>query len=168
MIGRVLFWAAVLMVSPAAAVRLDPEWAVVFPAEMARTVLKQCSRTVPDSVQDAWLPTPELIRQGEVALAPALQQELDKELAPASRHASASDYYGQYAGLGIDGTRVVYINRFHRTHLALGSKMRPPRPEPDWRSVAINVCDGWPHFFGAEYDPMTGRVRNIHFNGRAG
>jgi hypothetical protein len=138
----------------------------VFPVDTARTILKQCSRVVPKSVQDVWLPTPELIRQVELALAPPLQKELDRVSPSEAQRVSAGDYYRQYAGVVIAGQRMVYINGFHRSYLEMGS-LKPPLLDPGWRRIAVNVCDGWRRYFGAEYDPVARKVRNIRFNGRS-
>jgi hypothetical protein len=154
-----------LMISQAATARLNPEWGVVFPSDDGQTILRQCSRIMPDAVEGAWVPAPAVILDVEVALAPALQAALDKAAGvPPRASASASDYYRQYVGIVVKGKRVVYINGFHQMLLTLGAKTRPPRPGPDWRNQAVNICDGFTLAFGAEFDTGTRTIQNFHFN----
>ena len=42
---------------------------------------------------------------------------------------------------------------------------RDGRPDLTPPSGPADVCDGGPRFFGAEWEPATGRVTHIAFNG---
>jgi hypothetical protein len=76
-----------------------------------------------------------------------------------------SGYYRQYFGLIVDGHRIVYVNGFHEVYLKMEARARVAASQ-NWRSKAVNVCDGWPMFFGAEYDPASGRIEHFRFNGQ--
>jgi hypothetical protein len=39
---------------------------------------------------------------------------------------------------------------------------------PQWRSMAVGVCDGGPQFFGVEFDPATKQITGLWFNGSIG
>jgi hypothetical protein len=162
-----LITAAILAIGQVSTARFNPEWSVVFPAEKGPTLLKQCSRAVPGPTQAAWLPEPDTIRQLEIALVPVFQQAANKAVMEGARPGVPSEYYRQYAGIVVEGRRLVYVNGFNASLLELEAQLRPPRPATDWRAVAIDVCDGWTGFFGAEYDPAARTVHNFRFNGRA-
>jgi len=162
-----LIAAAILAISQASTARFNPEWSVVFPAERVATLVKQCSRPVPGPIETGWLPEPEMIRQFDIALVPVFREAANKAGIEGARPGAPSEYYRQYGGIVVDGRRLIYVNGFNASMLELGAKLRPPRPATDWRAVAIDVCDGWTGYFGAEYDPATRTVQNFHFNGRA-
>ena len=144
---------------------LNPDWAVVFPAETALTLLRQCSRVIPENVSAAWTPDEAIIRRFEKALGTALQTALNEELSKESYQQWAADFYRQYAGLEISGHQFVYANGFHRL-LLREVPIKPTRPPVDWRHIAVNVCDGWTSYFGALFDPAADKIIQIRFNGR--
>jgi len=91
----------------------------------------------------------------EDGLIPLLSQRLEA----AGESPSPGDYYRQYAGLVIAGRRVIYVN-------GVRSSAIPEGPVPfDWRTQAVQICDGGPITFGVEYDPATRRFSNFAFNG---
>jgi hypothetical protein len=92
-----------------------------------------------------------------------LQEAIDHSAPPGSQNPRPVEYYRQYGGLIIAGRKIVYINGFHRAHFGLISGN--PERGTDWRTRAVNVCDGGRTYFGAEYDPSTGRIQSIEFNG---
>jgi hypothetical protein len=165
--GLPLVATLVATAAQSAASRFNPESAVVLSQEQGKEVLAQCSRQTPVAVQGFWTPDQKTVRQLEDALAPILQAAIDREVAEPTRRQSVGDYYRQYIGFLLDGQHIVYVNGFHELHLRLSSA-RPDQSVSFWRTHAVNVCDGWTLFFGAEYDTATGHVRNLRFNGRAG
>ncbi len=124
-------------------------------------LLRQCSRRVPVVGAGAWSPDAATIAHLERALFPVLQRALDRRVPPGEK-LFAEDYYRQYAGVIVGGRRVVYVNGFHREHLALAAWT--PARAPDWRRIAVNVCDGGAGYFGAVYDPAAQRVESLDFN----
>jgi hypothetical protein len=116
-------------------------------------------------VQGTWLPTSSTIAEFEQKLPAALEAKFDQTVG--ATRTPFQHYYLQYGGLIVDGKRIVYANAFDQRHLELPARLKPPRPEPDWQHVAVNVCDGWTMFFGAEYDVESKRVQNLTFNGQA-
>jgi hypothetical protein len=135
---------------------------VVFSAQSAHTLVHQCSRRVPTSFTGAWSPDASTLRHLEGVWLAVLQEAIDRTTPPGSQSLRAAEYYRQYGGLIIGGRRIVYINGFHRAHLRMISVN--PEGATDWRTRAVNVCDGGRAYFGAEYDPTTGRVESIEFN----
>jgi hypothetical protein len=140
----------------------SPDRAVVFPGEAARSLVEQCNRREPGPVTGVWTPDAATITRLEAALGPALQKALD-ERAPRDVNYRAPEYYRQYGGLVIDGRRIVYVNGFHWRFISLtwSSRYFDVRW---WRVTPTGVCDGGMWFFGAEYDPATGRVVSIEFD----
>ncbi len=141
------------------------DWAAVLPADyFPPNIYTWCSRDAPART-GYWAPDSETIGRLEVALAPALQQALEREIKDPTRRPATKEYYRQYIGLRIRGRQVVYINGFHKDYLALAAST-PPKMADSWKTRAVNACDGGWWFFGAEYDPATRQVTNIRFNGR--
>lgn len=159
-IGTVLT-ACVLMQSTTPSFRT--EWGVVLPSDSWRGFYKMCSRPAP-ALRGYWVPDSETIRTLEPALAAALEEALAREDPDGSWRPATRDYYRQYIGLHAGRRRIVYVNGFHYQHLELSANARP-KSASRWRTRLVNVCDGGSWYFGAEYDPATRQVRNVHFNG---
>ena len=145
----------------------DTERLIVFPPEHAASLVVQCSRQVPEPVQGTWVPDSTMIAKIEAALAAAFVQALDQAEVPTRSRHPLREYYRQYGGLVLGGRRTVYLNAFHQSHLELPTKLTPPRAPIDWRSLAVNVCDGWVNYFGATYATDLGKIDTLVFNGRA-
>ena len=136
----VLFWPAA---APAATTAVNPNWGVIFPAEKAAQLTRQCSRSAPRP-EGAWLPTPEDIAR--------LEPGLTRTLADAQVQPGA--YYRQYGGLIVGGRRIIYVNG-----------VRNAVATADWRDAPISICDGGALGFGVEYDPATGTFSHFAFDG---
>jgi hypothetical protein len=147
---------------------LDPALGVVFPAERARLLLHQCSRDAPDRddqsnehVSATWKPDGRQIKRLEELLPAALSAELSKRTQNNDR---AKAITRQYAGLVINGRKIIYVNAFPAG--ALDVEFSPTyRRIFNWQSEPALVCDGGAVFFGVEYDPATEMFSNFKFNG---
>ena len=111
------------------------------------------------------MPDKETIDRLEKALAPALLDALRRAPIPESRRYPPADYYRQYAGLIVNGRRVVYVNGFHRKYLEISARSGHT---PAWRTTPVNVCDGAELFFGAEFDAAAEQIQHVYFNGNIG
>ena len=141
---------------------MNPQWAVILPPDSASSLIKQCTRETPRHIDGTWQPMAAQVSAFEKALTPILERGLQRATRTSSQHLRVRDYYRQYGGLVVDGKQIIYVNAFHREFLHY--------LEPDttaWRRSAVDVCDGGEWFFGAEYDVLSGQVRNLHFNGHA-
>src|ERR1700759_4933111 len=122
---------------------LNPVWGVVFPAEQAPLLARQCSRATPRA-EGAWLPAPADIAKLEAGLGRVLT---DAKVQPGA-------YYRQYGGLVVGGRHIIYVNGARNAVIL-----------PSWRGVPISICDGGALAFGVEYDPATGAFAHFAFNG---
>jgi hypothetical protein len=164
MVLIVAFWLAFVLPQPTAP-DFRADWGVVLPADyFPPNMYTWCSRDAPARA-GYWAPDSDTIASLEVALAPALQRALEREIKDPSRRPGTNEYYRQYIGIRIRSRQVVYINGFHKNHRERVTTMRPGSADT-WRTRAVNVCDGGSEYFGAEYDPATRQVTNIRFNGR--
>jgi hypothetical protein len=154
--------ALMLELSQVSAARLNPETAIILPEDKAWASATQCSRPVPHAVKGVWTPDRETVVRLEKALALALVDALRRAPIPESRRYPPTDYYRQYAGLVVNGKRIVYVNGFHRKYLARSTRGGRTLA---WQMTPINVCDGAEWFFGAEFDVAAERIENVHFNG---
>ncbi len=123
---------------------LNPYWGVIFPAEQAPTLARQCSRATPRA-EGAWQPQPADIAKLEAGLTRVL---VAAKLQPGA-------YYRQYGGLTVGGRHIIYVNGARNAIV-----------HPDWRTNAISICDGGALAFGVEYDPATGAFAHFAFNGQ--
>jgi hypothetical protein len=154
---------AALLLGQSVTPAFKPEWSAVLPANPMPRGQFWCSRPGP-GLTGYWRPDPEIIRELEAALAPALQLALERAIDNPARRPAIGEYYRQYVGIRAGGRRAVYINGFHRNHVETTTRVRPQLAS-SWLTQAVNVCDGGRNYFGAEYDPSTRKVRNIEFNG---
>jgi hypothetical protein len=140
--------------------RVLPHW-VVLPAETAGGLAPQCSRRAP-SPDSTWTPDPNTIAQLEAVLPAALNQALLRRKPTPPERFKTTDYYRQYGGFVVGGSKIIYINGFHRDSLDMFQDF--PTQALFWRTIPAGACDGGAFFFGAEYDPATRRLSAITFN----
>jgi hypothetical protein len=142
----------------------NPDWGVVLPPDSWPGMQRWCSRSGP-ALTGYWRPDPEIISAVDAALAPALAAALARQSGERSPSPSVADYHRQYIGIRANGRRAVYVNGFHRSYVENLQRARPGSANA-WQTRLVTVCDGGRSFFGAEYDAQTGRIGDIHFNGR--
>ena len=123
---------------------LNPYWGVIFPAEQAPALARQCSRAAPRA-EGAWQPLPSDIAKLEPGLTRVL---VEAKVQPGA-------YYRQYGGLTVSGRHIIYVNGARNAIV-----------HADWRTNAISICDGGALAFGVEYDPATGAFSHFAFNGQ--
>ena len=161
--------------------RLDPARGAVLPIGAMPTLLDQCSRPVPRNVSGYWAPDTVMIAALDAALGPALADALARAEAHLDGQAlTPLDYYRQYGGILIrGGERQVYVNGVHESQVESTAEwLEEMRDRPQdltgfpagyrhsgwWRGVSTTVCDGGWQFFGAVFDPASGRLSRIAFN----
>ncbi len=128
----------------------EPE---VLREDAARTVFEQCSRPAPNPSQI--LPAPSKVELREVDK--AVERHIAFEHA-ARRPVPAStmSYSRQYVAYELAGRRMIYGNFFPAAYHEGGE-------HPAGRAVV--ACDGGSQFWGITFDPKTGRVESLSFNG---
>lgn len=140
---------------------------LVAPSEGAQ-LIRQCSRSAPDTADAFFTPSPREITAIETAAMSALLAARDDHaefrrnmeergiVTPFDWPDDPSAYQRQYVGYVADGRRMIYGNYLP----ASGSDGNSAEP--------LIVCDGGPVFFGVEFDLETGNVMRIAFNGGLG
>ena len=130
------------------------ELAAFLPDTQRRTVMKQCSRWSPQPGEAGWTPDGRTILNIERKL-PDYLRKSPRETIP-DPDAILPGSGRQYVGFVRAGHRFVYGNFF---------PARLIHENPKWRTQAIIVCDGGRAFFGLEFDPESGRITRVDFNG---
>jgi len=129
------------------AIKTGQSWVVTRPV-VAAQVLDTCSRSgpgrEPGRVTGYWAPSRQQVEQLEAQL-PSLEAQVPK----------AADFDRQYVGIEMDGRQLIYLNAFHL----------PDDADIDPARDAIRVCDGGAQFWGAVFDPASGRFSDVQFNG---
>lgn len=142
---------------------LWPEQGQVMADSLMPGLLTQCSRRAPDrrAVQGYWRPTPDQVASLERGLAPLLRDSLGDGPQNGWFRSHLFIYRRQYAGLVLNGRKIIYVNGFT---MPLGTvEVDSTR----WRETVNVICDGGKGVFGVEYDPATRQFRNLAFNGYA-
>jgi hypothetical protein len=140
------------------ALLLGPDTRTLLVGDAALSLTHQCSRISPGPVERPWSPTTAQLDAADNALAAYLAGRLH-DIQSAS---SPGDYYRQYAAFEIGGRRVLYINGVHTSTI---ERQSDPARAFDWRTAAVQICDGGSITFGVEYDVTTRQFANFAFNG---
>lgn len=140
---------------------LRPDERTILNGPEALKLTHQCSRVSPGPVESQWTPTAAQI----AGLEPTLASVIATHLQAAGSQASPGAYYRQYAGFVIHGRRVIYINGVD--HSAVEHTPDPAHPF-DWRTQAVQICDGGMITFGVEYDVASTYFSLFAFNGSLG
>ena len=123
-----------------------------------------CSVIRVPKVDGVWTPKQAQIR----SLEPVLAKVIAESLSAWPRAPSINDFYRQYMGILVSGHRLIFVNGFHKSyfqHLRGDEQQDRERATFDWRRSPVQVCDGGENYFGALYDPGSGRVLQFGFNG---
>jgi hypothetical protein len=120
----------------------------------ASPIANQCSRPDPPQHESTWQPGPEDIRALEMRLGTLERIKARGCCLLDARIGHIGHYYLQYVGIVSHGRRLIYINGFEDDR-------------PDWRTTLVSACDGGEGFWGAVFDPATGRFSDLAFNGLA-
>ena len=137
---------------------LSPETRTLLSGRQALALTRPCSRPPPGPVSGQWTPSARDLDAFDMPLTDVL----GGQLARANVTAAPRDYDRQYAGLIINGRRVIYVNGVNRDIAERQSDLAHP---VDWRNEAIILCDGGSLSFGAEFDAVTHQVTNFAFDG---
>jgi hypothetical protein len=131
---------------------------VVLPLDSMPAALQQCSRAVPPAITGFWEP----LRSDLEGATARIEAALDSALARRriGGRVVTARYGWQYAGIIIDGARLVYVNGFSTANITLLTGLGW-----DLRYQAGRACDGGVTFFGAVWDPSTHQLSNLRFNG---
>ena len=136
---------------------LAPGRYAVLPASEAAAAVEQCSRWTP-KITGGWELTAADAEQVEQALRRNSRLRATECCFLGARMPDPDGYYRQYAGVIYEGKRYVYVNAFAMRTVSNAA----------WRTHAFNrFCDGGSAFWGVLYDPATGRMSHLAFNGTA-
>ncbi|MBV8800531.1 MAG: hypothetical protein JO208_12085 [Alphaproteobacteria bacterium] len=137
---------------------------LLSPTEGAK-LAGQCSRQSPAPVQGMW--SPNKVQIGEMeALLPAFFRKQAHDWRGFLRMPNITDADAdylltqdvrQYAGFVVGGRKIIYVNAVR----GWGISDAPNQ----WRTKAIQICDGGPITFGVEFDPSTKEFSHSAFNG---
>ena len=156
---------------------LDQERGFVFAGASAQLL-------VGSFVQDGdfgnyWDPTSDEIAELEKVLTNDLGSHFTKKQRPNNDGPQVHEYFRQYAGVHLNGRRLVFINGFHKsiveytvqwlswphTESELTSFPKEARNKKFWHFVPVRVDDGGEYYFQAYYDPLSKRLIWFRFHG---
>jgi hypothetical protein len=120
----------------------------VLERSQADKLRKPCSREFPQNLVGYWVPSNGDLAEVEAALDPLLKVEFQRR----PWMTSQGPYLRQYGGFERSGHRVIYVNAVADA-------------ASDWRTRAVNICDGGAISFGAVYDLATHRYDWFQTNG---
>jgi hypothetical protein len=156
---------------------LDPALGHVFSGaaaqRLARTLIS------PEDLGGTWNPDSAQIGQLEGALAKELGRRLGAQRDDGDPPPKVRDYYRQYAGIILNGRKLILINGFYKSHVEytvawlaqprsaaeLAAFPAEARNKDYWHFVPVVVLDGGEHYFDAYYDPAQRRISRFEFHG---
>jgi hypothetical protein len=125
----------------------EPERFTILPMSEVPRLLNLCSRPSPQEVTETWVITkPQVL-------------EIEKRLPDfAHKHASIDPGKSlrQYIGIVAHGKKIIYLNSIPDWASVAAKK--------DWRTKAIDLCEGGEAFWGVEFDPADNTFHNFHSN----
>ncbi|MEP9360555.1 hypothetical protein [Sphingomonas sp. KR3-1] len=130
---------------------------VIFGPDKVGAMLRQCSRAVPKPGESGWTPSAADVARLEAKLPAALRLMRPDPFARKELAAVPQGWLRQYVGIVRGGKRYIYGN-FMPDTIGLRSH---------WRDQPIDICDGGPANFGAEYDVAKDAIDHLAFNGMA-
>ncbi len=156
----------------------DAESGFVFTGDSASSLAVMAGA----EVEPLWEPSNIEISELEAELAVTVNEKLGDEWQARRNRPLVRDYFRQYAGITLQGNKLIFINGFHRSHVEWTArwlaephteyelKYLPPeaRNEAFWRFMRVVVADGGEYFFQAIYDPKSKRIVGFTFNGHGG
>jgi len=122
--------------------------------DQAAILIHQCTRESPIAIQDVWMPEAPVIKRLNAGLHDITKLRSTLCCGAGERVADVGRHNLQYAGLVIEGRKLIYINA-----LPVDSTYT------DWRNMAVLACDPSKDFWGVLYDPATGAFSDLAFNG---
>jgi hypothetical protein len=146
------------------AVALDPATRTVLPTNIQAGPLG-CNRASPRGTIVRWEPPPELVRSIDERLGALLDSVINRlDTAATSPGLRSYDYYRQYAGVELNGAKLVYVNGFHRDILRKSAK--DPTDTIQWRTYPLSLCDRGATAFGILFVVDGQRFTRLEFANR--
>ena len=130
------------------------EKSTLLPPSQAKTVTDQCSRPGPSKFTDTWQPSKEELQEMESGFGEIRKLTVLDCCLTGVQIKDPQSYYMQYAGIVLDGKKLIYINAI------------PGEPGDFWREQAVVICDGG-NAWGVLYDPKTKKFYSLAINGVA-
>jgi hypothetical protein len=131
----------------------DKPW-VLLEGDKAAVLIHQCSRESPVAIQSVWTPSMSVLETMESRLPAISKLESKICCGLGARVADVAVFHRQYAGLVIEGRKLIYINAFARTASI-----------NDWRQQPVMNCGGGQAYWGVLYDPASEVFFDLAFNG---
>ena len=128
----------------------------ILSGQEAKNISGQCSRTGPPDFTDIWIPDEKIIASIESNLDKIEHLSPDLCCLANVKITNVNSYFRQYVGIVCKGRRLIYINAF------LGTD-----PPNNWQTEPVIACDGGTSFWGAIFDPKTGKFSQLAINGVA-
>ncbi|MDG2532912.1 hypothetical protein P6144_04585 [Sphingomonas sp. HITSZ_GF] len=130
---------------------------VIFAPDKTAAMLVQCSRATPKAGESGWTPGMGDIARMEAKLPAALRLMRPDPFLRKELEAVPRGWLRQYVGIIRGGKRYIYGSYAPDT----------PGHRSYWRTQPIDICDGGPTNFGAEYDVESDAIDHLAFNGMA-
>jgi hypothetical protein len=136
-----------------------PQRFTVLGTSNGMKLLKQCSRSSPDSVSGFWVVTQFDINLLENNFKKILALEAVKCCMTGSKIVSLKTYCFQYTGVIINNKKYIYINAFYIDGDALDTYLNK------WKTEPVIICDGGIGEWGALFDIQEKSFSQLCING---
>ncbi len=131
-----------------------PNHYAVLGEKAAHIFKDQCSRTAPPDFEATWKPSQSEIDRLESQIGAIKRIKSTQCCILGWRIGDIHAYFRQYVGIVVQDRKLIYINAFRAD--SVGTKAA--------QTAEVN-CDGGDAYWGALYDPKTGRFFDLAVNG---
>lgn len=142
--------------------QLSPNQSIILDSTKAYETVRQCSRYAP-TIEGSWNPSAKQIKELESLLYKVYDLKAVECCLIGVEIIDLNEFYRQYAGIIVDGKKLIYVNAFSKHSFDYSSRLE----KFDWKKEPYVVCDGGEFYWGVCYDPITKEFIDLAFNGVA-
>jgi hypothetical protein len=121
----------------------------ILPSSEARETTNLCSRQGIAKIDGGWEPS-----DADIKIVESHLDQVSRSTSDRGSLKGPTDYFRQYVGVIVSGRKLIYLNAIGLSDAGAG-----------WKTRFVSVCDGGESFWGAIYDPATGKFADLHKNG---
>ncbi|NVO10807.1 MAG: hypothetical protein HXX16_12645 [Bacteroidales bacterium] len=137
-----------------------PEYSTIILSNKGKELLNQCSRAVPEKIENYYDLTANEIQKLENNFRNILEIKSSECCMTGLKIEKLKGYIFQYTGIVLNGKKYIYINAFK-----VESKDDLKTYYKDWKTEPVIVCDGGESFWGALFELETESFSQLSING---
>lgn len=137
-----------------------PEFSTIILSNKGKELLNQCSRAVPEKIENYYDLTANEIQKLENNFRNILEIKSSECCMKGLKIKKLKGYIFQYTGIVLNRKKYIYINAFK-----VESKEDLKTYYKNWKTEPVIVCDGGESFWGALFELETESFSQLSING---